>query len=112
MASSEPGWQRVETEEAFRQAFADKRLSLGDMTFTIHGNGRISGRIGDSRLTGAWYWQDRYFCRTAELDGEDLGLDCEIIETRGNQMRYIRHKGKGEASVVLVAPGPRPPDGD
>ncbi|NIA68380.1 hypothetical protein HBA54_07225 [Pelagibius litoralis] len=86
----------------FRQAFADKVLTSEDMTFTLHADGRISGRIGESLLTGAWYWQDQYFCRTAELDGEDLGLDCEIIERRGHQMRYIRDKGNGEASIVDV----------
>lgn len=102
MTSSETGWQRVETEEMFRRAFADKALTSEGMEFTIHSDGRISGRIGTSRLTGAWYWRDRYFCRTAELDGEDLGLDCEIIEILGNQMRYTRDKGNGDTSIVLV----------
>lgn len=102
MTSSEVGWQRVETAEMFRQYCADKVLTSEGMTFTIHSDGRISGCVGNGRLSGAWYWRDRFFCRTAKLDGEELGLDCEIIEIRGNQMRYTRDKGKGETSVVLV----------
>ncbi len=102
MISSEIAWRRVETEEMFRQAVADKVLISEGMRFTIHSDGRISGRIDNSLLTGAWYWRDRYFCRTAELDGEDLGLDCEIIEILGNRMRYTRDKGNGDTTIVLV----------
>lgn len=102
MISSQTGWQRVETEELFRQTCTDKVLTSEGMNFTIHSDGRISGRIGDSLLTGAWHWRERYFCRTAQLDGEDLDLDCEIIEVRGNQMRYTRDKGNGDTTIVLV----------
>lgn len=102
MTPSETAWRRVETEEMFRQAFADKVLISEGMRFTIHSDGRISGRIGNSLLTGTWHWRDRYFCRTAELDGENLGLDCEIIEMLGNQMRYTRDEGNGDTTVVFV----------
>jgi len=102
LTPSETAWRRVETEEMFRQAVADKTLTSEGMRFVIHSDGRITGRIGSSVLTGRWHWRDGYFCRTAELDGEDLGLDCEIIEMLGNRMRYTRDKGNGETSVVFV----------
>lgn len=97
------GWQKITTERAFLAAFSDKQLFADDLRFVIHSDGTMTGTIGDAVLRGNWYWRDIFFCRTAELDGEDLGLDCEIIEARGNQMRYTRNEGAGEASVVTLA---------
>ena len=102
--ASDTGWQRIETNELFVVAIADKTL-LGDgMEFTIHSDGRITGTVDGLQLSGSWYWSEGYFCRFAELDGEDLGLDCEVIEQSGNQMRYTRQKGEGTSSIVDVEP--------
>lgn len=102
MTSAKSGWRRIETEMAFRQAIVDRMVTSEGMRFTIHSDGRISGRIDHKCLTGTWYWIDRYFCRTARLDGEDLGLDCEVIEIRGGRMRYTRDKGRGGATIVMI----------
>ncbi|HCQ66552.1 MAG TPA: hypothetical protein DIU07_16015 [Rhodobacteraceae bacterium] len=93
-------WVRLDTERAFREAFADKRFAGEGFQFTIHADGRLTGQFGAARLDGRWHWRDGYFCRTASLDGEDLGLDCEIIEYRPGEMRYTRDKGAGERTVV------------
>lgn len=83
-------------------AFSDKPLRGEATVFTIYSDGRILGTVGESRLEGNWYWSDGYFCRTATVDSEDLGLDCEIIEQRGREMRYTRDMGRGETSIVAL----------
>ncbi|MCK8484074.1 hypothetical protein MUY21_08500 [Aliiroseovarius sp. S2029] len=95
-------WRQITTKEAFVRTFADKVLVGDGMEFTIHSDGRMSGRINGEVLTGNWYWSGKFFCRTAMWRGEDLGLDCETIEARRSQMRYTRDKGRGEASVVEI----------
>ncbi|WP_157973486.1 hypothetical protein [Tropicimonas sp. IMCC34043] len=72
------------------------------MAFVLHADGRMSGRIGGGDLTGTWYWSEGFFCRTAQRDGEDLGLDCEAIEVLGDRIRYTSDKGTGDASIVRV----------
>jgi len=95
-------WSRIETEREFADAFAGKTFVGDGIVFTLHADGRITGTVGTARLQGNWYWRGGYFCRTATLEGEDLGLDCEIIEKRPGEMRYTRDKGAGERSVVSI----------
>lgn len=97
-------WRRLDSKEAFIEAFADRPLVGEGVQFTIHADGQISGMAGPDRLLGNWYWQDGMFCRTATLNDEDLGLDREIIEQCGDQMRYTRDSGKGAASIVTIKP--------
>jgi hypothetical protein len=102
MNASRRGWVRLSSSEAFLETIADRELAGEGMRFIVHSDGRISGTVGTDLLSGQWYWEDEYFCRTAALNGEDLGLDCEVIELCGNSMRYTRNKGQGTASIVSL----------
>lgn len=95
-------WRRLTTREEFVEAFADKPLVDKGIRFTITADGQISGSVDEQQFWGTWYWSDGYFCRTVCLDGEDLGLDCEVIEQCGDEMRYTRKKGDGNASIVTI----------
>lgn len=95
-------WRRVKTREEFVEAFADRSLVDEGIRFTISADGRISGSVDEQHFSGNWYWSDGYFCRTVCLNGEDLGLDCEIIERCADQMRYTRDKGDGDTSIVTI----------
>jgi hypothetical protein len=100
--SAEINWLRLDTEKAFRKEFAGQTFTGEGARFTIHQDGTLTGMIGESVLVGAWYWQGDLFCRTATLDGEDLGLDCEVIEKSDNQMRYTRQGGAGRSTIVVI----------
>lgn len=102
MPTNEAVWTRVETEAEFREAFADRTFVGDGARFTIHTDGRLTGEIGDSALMGTWYWREGLFCRTATLDGQDLGLDCEVIEKQPGRMRYTRDGGCGASTIVMV----------
>lgn len=95
-------WKRVTTRDEFVSRFAGVTLVADGLRFVIHDDGRIVGDLDGLPLSGCWYWEDGFFCRTADLDGTPLELDCEIIECRGDQMRYIRERGNGEASIVEI----------
>lgn len=99
--SETAAWKRLTTRDDFLDNFAEVTLVADALRFVIHEDGTIVGEVGGRPLTGRWYWENGYFCRTAVLDGETLELDCEIIEYRGDQMRYIRERGNGEASIVV-----------
>lgn len=93
---------RVRTLEVFRARVTGRLLTGEGLVFTIHSDGRISGRADGLEFSGAWLWRDGLFCRTAELDGIDLGADCEVIEVSGPLMRYTRNEGEGSASIVTI----------
>lgn len=93
-------WKRVTTRDEFVSRFAEVTLVSDGLRFVIHDDGRVVGNVGDLPLSGRWYWENGFFCRTAILDGAPLELDCEIIECCGEQMRYTRDRGDGEVSIV------------
>lgn len=102
MTTESYNWIRLHTEADFLKEIADRELVAEGMSFTIHSDGTISGLVGSSQLIGSWSWEEEYFCRIAELNGERLGVDCEIIEIEGSRMRYTRNKGAGETSIVDI----------
>ncbi|MCK8462937.1 hypothetical protein MUY35_03630 [Aliiroseovarius sp. S1339] len=104
MSAPEASWHRIENKIAFVAAIADRPLKGDGLRFQIHADGKISGQVGTETLAGEWHWENGFFCRTAWLEGESLGLDCEIIEIRGAEMRYTRNMGRGDASVVTIGP--------
>ena len=103
MAAHGHTWKRIETEAEFRKAFVDRSLVGDDACFTIHADGGLTGEIGGSDLSGTWYWDGGYFCRTATLDDDKLGLDCELIEQSSDRMRYTRDRGNGMSTIVTIA---------
>lgn len=100
--TEEPAWMRLKTERAFRQWVTGRVLTGNGLKFVIHGDGRISGTADGRAFSGTWVWRDGYFCRTARLEGEDLGADCEVIEVARGVMRYTRDKGAGAVLVVTI----------
>ncbi len=98
--SGSKAWKRVTTREEFCRLFADRELSQGDLSFTIHSDGKLTGYVDGLALSGTWAWEEGYFCRRAYLAEEDLGTDCELIESDGHRMRYFPDKGKGSARIV------------
>ena len=102
MSAQKTGWNIIESMTEFVALIADRPLTGDGVSFKIHSDGRISGRVGAEVLSGERYWENGYFCRTAWLDGESLGLDCEVIELLGEKMRYTRNMGRGDASIVTI----------
>ncbi|GGB07347.1 hypothetical protein [Allosediminivita pacifica] len=90
------------TEAKFIARVTDRPLRAEGICFTIRSDGGMTGEIDGVPLAGQWIWRDALFFHWAALGGEELGSDCELIEVRGNRMRYIREEGRGAASVVEI----------
>lgn len=100
--SNDVVWHRVETARAFCEQCAGRHLTAAGLEFVIHPDGWISGTADSKRFSGSWSWRDGFFCRHAELKGEYLGSDCEVIEVSSGLMRYTRDKGAGRSIVVKI----------
>lgn len=100
--SDEVIWQRVRTVGMFCEQITGKHLTGEGLDFVIYPDGRIAGTADGKKFYGSWVWRDGFFCRKAELEGEDLGVDCEVIEISKDRMRYTRDKGVGVSAVVEI----------
>lgn len=95
-------WRRVKTKHAFCEHVAGRLLIGKGLEFVIYPDGRIVGTAEGKVFSGAWFWREGFFCRHAELEGEDLGSDCEVIEVSEGLMRYTRDRGEGTSAVVKI----------
>lgn len=100
--SDELDWQRITTEQMFRDYISGRHLIGACLKFVIHADGRIDGMADGQRFSGRWVWRDGLFCRVVEVEGEQLGADCELIETSKGLMRYTRDKGAGPSAIVEI----------
>lgn len=98
----EPDWKRVTSAQEFRDRITGRTLSGAGLTFVISSDGKISGTADGKRFSGTWMWRDGYICRTAEIEGEDLGADCEVIEVSKGLMRYTKDKGDGSSAIIEI----------
>ena len=93
---------RIETEDQYRAAIVGKRIDLGNGYADIHENGKITGKIGNKKLTGKWAWKGKYYCRIVRLDGQKLPFDCQVLIVYGDKVTAIRKKGKGERNTYRL----------
>ena len=95
-------WTRIETEAAFRAAFAGRAFAADGVAFLIHEDGRITGAVDGRPLNGRWWWEGAFLCRTARIDVEDLGTERELIERDGDRVRYTHDEGRGDAQIATA----------
>ncbi|MDE0203137.1 MAG: hypothetical protein OXK73_11970 [Rhodospirillaceae bacterium] len=93
---------RIESEEQYRAALVGKKVDLGNGYAVSHADGRITGKVGNKRLTGKWAWKGKYFCRIVRLDGEKMPFDCQVQIISGDELTVIRKKGKGKRVTYKI----------
>ena len=101
-SATSPEEGRIMTEEQFRAALVGKKIDLGQGYAVNHENGKITGKIGNKKLTGKWAWKGEYYCRIVRLDGEKMPFDCQVQIVSGDTVTVIRKKGKGERLTFKI----------
>jgi hypothetical protein len=62
------GWQRVTTEQQFRDRIVDRRIVTSEgNTFTSHADGRVTGQWGGQPMIGGWQWHQGFWCRNVRV---------------------------------------------
>ena len=99
LASAE-SWKRIKSEADFRAMAVDRKSTNQNGWVTVKSNGSMTGNIkGQGKLQGRWAWGNGFFCRNAKVGKTDLGQNCQVVHVSGNQIRFTRDQGKGQASV-------------
>ena len=93
---------RIMNEEQFRAALVGKKIDLGGGYVVTHEDGKLTGKVGNKKLTGKWAWKGEYYCRIVRLDGEKMPFDCQVIIISGDELTIVRKKGKGEQIVYRI----------
>ncbi len=95
---------RVTDVAQFNQILAGKQLRLGlfGIALTVAPNGTISGTASGYDVTGAWTWDNGFFCRQMNWGGTEIPYNCQLIEFGGGQMRATSDQGAGDDATFNV----------
>lgn len=91
-------------ENQFLEAVAGKKLVSGDTWLVITPDGKIEG-VGrnNAKITGAWAWNKKFWCRNVVVGQNAFPEDCLKVKADGNQVEFIRNKGKGDAVAYTIS---------
>jgi hypothetical protein len=89
------GFRVVESLDRFVNLVNGRELRRFGIRLTVTPAGEIEGRAFGSDVTGAWTWQDGYFCRDLFWGGDDLGYNCQMVQENGDTLRFTTDRGAG-----------------
>jgi hypothetical protein len=68
------------------------------INLVVQPDGTISGKAVTWPVTGTWSWQDGFFCRELDWSGMAIPYNCQLVEIRGDQVRFTVDRGDGDAA--------------
>ena len=78
------------------------RNRLYGVRLNVFGNGQIQGEAVGWGITGTWSWQDGYFCREMNWGGDTIPYNCQLVEIRGNSIRFTVDRGAGDSAAFRI----------
>ena len=93
-------FQPVREKAEFLRLLEGRELRLGlfKIGLKVLPDGRIEGSALGWGITGTWRWQDGYFCREMDWSGKPIPYNCQLVEARGNEMRFTVDQGAGDSA--------------
>lgn len=87
----------IDNKDEFIQKVVGKKVAQSSNTWLrMAPNGKIDGRVKGIKVTGKWYWQGNYWCRTARIGIIPVPRECQQITLLGgNKLELQRYKGTG-----------------
>ena len=80
----------------------DLNIALYGLTLNVRSDGTITGRAGGWDVTGTWSWENGYFCRDMDWSGYPIEYNCQLVEVRGDRIRFTVDQGAGEDAVFRI----------
>jgi len=90
-------FQLVDQRDRFLSLVKDRDLTRFGISLKVTEDGRIQGRAFGQKVSGAWNWNGRYFCRDLFVNGDELDAgNCQLVHVRGDTLRFTSDRGQGE----------------
>ena len=93
-------FERIAEKNAFITFISGTSLTnrLYGVTLMVSASGDISGEAFGRAINGDWTWQDGYFCREMAWGDRAIPYNCQLVEARGNEIRFTSDQGAGESA--------------
>ena len=94
----------ITTSNEFIELVTDKNLTRPFITLKVSSDGKIRGKGALSKITGAWLWQDGYFCRDLRWGRRDLKYNCQRVTSDGSKLTFTSDRGAGDSASFTLRP--------
>ncbi|MCL4186347.1 MAG: dihydrodipicolinate reductase [Rhodobacteraceae bacterium] len=101
-AVASEGFRQVTDPREFVALVAGRALTTLGVRLSVTADGRIAGRAFGREVTGAWRWQERYFCREMRAGVATVPDNCQAVLLRGDTLRFISDRGTGEIADLRL----------
>lgn len=88
-------FQPLRDQRAFVGLVEGRDLTRFGIRLEVTPEGEIKGAAFGRPVTGAWRWQEGYFCRDLYWGERDLGPNCQEVQVNGETLRFISDRGEG-----------------
>jgi hypothetical protein len=95
-AANAEGFDSVRNKTDFVGLVSGRALTRFGITLNVSAEGAIEGRAFGQPVTGSWKWQDGLFCRDLYFGSTDLGPNCQVVQKKGDTLRFISDAGAGD----------------
>jgi len=87
----------ISERDSFLKILAGRALRLGmfDLSIQVRADGTLAGSAMGWQVTGDWAWKDGLFCRKMDWSGYPIEYDCQLVEKRGEKLRFTSQAGRG-----------------
>lgn len=94
----------IDNKREFIEKVVGKKVAQGSSTWLLpRSDGKLDGRVKGIKVTGDWYWQGSFWCRTARIGILPVPRECQKITLLGdNKLELHRHKGTGSRHIYTV----------
>lgn len=92
------GFRTISDRDTFVSVVKNRELQipLFGINLRVSEKGEIAGRAWGRDVTGNWQWsEDGYFCRDLYWGADEVGPNCQLVEMRGNTLRFTSDRGEG-----------------
>lgn len=90
------GFTQVTEKDAFMQLISGKQLTRFGISLDVRDEGTIEGRAFGRKVTGAWDWQNGYFCRVMYWGKTEIAQNCQEVRVDGDMVRFTSDQGTGD----------------
>ena len=94
----------ITTSNEFIELVTDNKLTRPFITLKVSSDGEIHGKGAFSKITGAWLWEDGYFCRSLRWGRTDLDYNCQRVISDDNQLTFTSDRGQGDSASFTLRP--------
>lgn len=95
-------YARVTDRGDFVGLVGGKTLKSIGVSLVVTPSGKIGGRAFGREVTGAWTWDDGFFCRTMQAGDRTFARNCQVVQRQGDRVRFIADRGAGDVADLRI----------